>query len=115
MNNTKQQHPSWTNETQILAQAKLDFNTAAQQYFVGTIRTLKRLRPKARWGYYQFPYCAYNGTGCAPQMAADNDEVQWLWNEVDVLFPEIYQYTGKRPRQLDGTLPNLRLPCVEGG
>jgi len=94
INNTKLQHPSWTNETQILAQATADFDAGARAFFEGTLQLVKKLRPKGRFGYYQFPYCAYNGTGCSPQMLAWNDQTQWLWDASDVLYPEIYQPNG---------------------
>jgi hypothetical protein len=51
----RQQHPTWARERQE-AQAKNDFQAAALKFIVTTMETVKRIRPKARWGYYMWPY-----------------------------------------------------------
>eukprot|EP00045_Choanoeca_perplexa_P005024 m.42537 g.42537 ORF g.42537 m.42537 type:complete len:391 (-) comp12888_c0_seq6:18-1190(-) len=98
INYTKAHHPDWTNETQILLQAKQDFNTAAKAFFLGTLEAARSVRPNGLWGYYQYPYCGYtqnaaNITVCNSGSMAQNDELSWLWEAVDVIFPEIYQYS----------------------
>lgn len=98
----KQQHPTWTNATQIKAEAETQFNTAAQTWFLQSLAAARSVRPKGIWGYYQFPYCGVpgpDGVSCPPQTIAWNDELQWLWNSVDAVFPEIYQ------NQASETLP----------
>eukprot|EP00730_Choanoeca_flexa_P000125 TRINITY_DN10056_c0_g1_i1.p1 TRINITY_DN10056_c0_g1~~TRINITY_DN10056_c0_g1_i1.p1 ORF type:complete len:408 (+),score=42.00 TRINITY_DN10056_c0_g1_i1:164-1387(+) len=97
INFTHAHHPNWTNQSQILEQAKADFNLAARDFFLGTLEAARSVRPKGLWGYYQFPYCSYvqnddNITVCNNGSMASNDKVQWLWDSVDILFPEIYQY-----------------------
>lgn len=39
----------------------------------------------------ELPLCLTRAC-CAPTAREWNDEMQWLWNSVDALFPEIYQY-----------------------
>ena len=50
-------HPSW-NETQVLQTAKRDFEQAANEYFVETLKVCRKLRPNAKWGFYGLPWNA---------------------------------------------------------
>ena len=54
-------HPSWTNDSQIAAQAESDFNAGAKLFFETTIQTMRKIRPKARIGFYGTPTKAYGG------------------------------------------------------
>eukprot|EP00051_Salpingoeca_urceolata_P012385 m.153468 g.153468 ORF g.153468 m.153468 type:complete len:892 (-) comp17473_c0_seq3:174-2849(-) len=74
------EHPSWNN-THVRAQAQSEFNAGAKAIFLETLALCKKLRPKARWGYYQYPY----GMG-----QTYHDELLWLWEAVDVLAPSYY-------------------------
>ncbi|XP_056278583.1 glyco_hydro_56 domain-containing protein [Pseudoliparis swirei] len=62
-----------------------------------TLREVKRLRPKALWGFSPYPSC-YNGdpaqtmlanyTGqCPAEEMALNDELLWLWKRCSALYP----------------------------
>ncbi|MEQ2177130.1 hypothetical protein GOODEAATRI_000704, partial [Goodea atripinnis] len=75
----------------------VDFEAAAQSVMVETLREVKRLRPKALWGFSPFPSC-YNSdptqtqlanyTGQCPPAEMDlNDELLWLWKRSSALFP----------------------------
>ena len=55
-----QENPSWTNATQIYAQAELEFEDAAMDIFVGMIDVGKALAPRARWGFYGYPTTFFN-------------------------------------------------------
>ena len=48
-------HPDW-NKTEIMLEAKKNFEAAATNFFVETLNTLKRLRPKVSM-------CRHIGTG----------------------------------------------------
>ncbi|KHJ79746.1 hyaluronoglucosaminidase, partial [Oesophagostomum dentatum] len=48
------------NETLIKNLAIEEFNEDAKDFFLKTIKLAKKLRPKAKWGFYGFPYCNYN-------------------------------------------------------
>jgi len=50
-----QENPTWTNHTQIFAQAELEFEAAAMDLFVGMLDVGKALAPKAKWGFYGYP------------------------------------------------------------
>ena len=52
----RERHPDWR-MTDLVLEAKDEFETAARDMFVGTIRLGKKLRPKALWGFYGFPDC----------------------------------------------------------
>ncbi len=100
------EHPDW-NETQLVAQAKHEFQTAAALFMVKTMETVKRIRPKATWGFYMFPYkqhgpcdrtpsgkfvCGYDD-GSWGKRVSDLYTAPWLlpaWRSVDAIFPSIY-------------------------
>ena len=52
----RQRHADWP-MTDLVLEAKDEFETAARAMFEQTIRLGKRLRPKALWGFYGFPDC----------------------------------------------------------
>ncbi|KAL6735674.1 hypothetical protein Aduo_006090 [Ancylostoma duodenale] len=88
-------YPSIQNETELEKLAEKDFNDAAREFFVQTIRKGRELRPKAKWGFYGFPYCNYNaginGTyECWKKYQEWNDKMMFIFNESDVLYPSIY-------------------------
>eukprot|EP01048_Picozoa_sp_COSAG05_P003451 COSAG05_NODE_158_length_15673_cov_23.898946_11_plen_273_part_01 len=47
-------HPGW-NESQLVTAAKSNFETAATEFLVQTLRTCRALRPRAKWGFYGYP------------------------------------------------------------
>jgi hypothetical protein len=48
-------HPSWTNESQIEAEAAIEFNAAARRFYEKTISFMREIRPKAQLGFYGTP------------------------------------------------------------
>ncbi|NXT29910.1 HYAL2 protein, partial [Syrrhaptes paradoxus] len=80
-------------------QAVFEFESAARQFMVSTLRMAKSFRPKQLWGYYLFPDC-YNHdysknkesyTGQCPDVEKTrNDQLAWLWKESMALYPSIY-------------------------
>ena len=56
----KHAHPGW-NATQVDAEAKASFESAATELFVQALETAKAVRPNAYWGYYDIPraYCPH--------------------------------------------------------
>jgi hyaluronoglucosaminidase len=100
----KQAHPDW-NDSQILATAASDFQTAGTEFFVATLEALRQLRPKAKWGFYGFPdnpympciggtddkpTCGYNAFGIGDVLRGLNDQVQAVFNASTGLFPSVY-------------------------
>ncbi|XP_057322010.1 hyaluronidase-like [Microplitis mediator] len=71
------------------------FESAAKLFMEETIKLAKRLRPRAHWTYYGYPYC-YNYTpgapwaSCEPQTLRENDRLSWLWELEDVISPSMY-------------------------
>ncbi|NXC35663.1 HYAL2 protein, partial [Campylorhamphus procurvoides] len=80
-------------------QAVFEFESAAQEFMVRTLRKAKSIRPKQLWGFYLFPDC-YNHdysknkesyTGQCPDVEKTrNDQLVWLWKESTALYPSIY-------------------------
>uniref|UniRef100_A0A3P9JBG1 Hyaluronidase n=1 Tax=Oryzias latipes TaxID=8090 RepID=A0A3P9JBG1_ORYLA len=76
---------------------QVDFEAAAQSVMMESLREVKRLRPKALWGFSPYPSCNNNDptqtalsnyTGrCPPAEAALNDELLWLWKRCSALYP----------------------------
>lgn len=62
-----------------------------------TLREVKRLRPKALWGFSPYPSC-YSGepsqstlanysSQCPTAEMALNDDLLWLWKRCSALYP----------------------------
>lgn len=88
----RERHPDWR-MTDLVLEAKDEFETAARDMFVGTIRLGKKLRPKALWGFYGFPDCfgqeKYDFQ-CTEEVKRSNDKIDWIFAESTALFPSIY-------------------------
>ena len=72
-----QEHPDWTNSTQVYEQAALEFETAAMDIFVGMINIGKSIAPRAKWGFYGYPanlIYGCNNQGDDPQCGYHNDQ-----------------------------------------
>lgn len=52
----RERHPDWS-MSDVVQEAKDEFETAARAMFMETIILGKRMRPKAFWGFYGFPDC----------------------------------------------------------
>nr|XP_004664329.1 hyaluronidase-2 [Jaculus jaculus]XP_044992948.1 hyaluronidase-2 [Jaculus jaculus] len=91
-------HPDWPSD-RIVKQAQYEFEFAARQFMLETLRRVKAVRPRHLWGFYLFPDC-YNHdyvqnwdsyTGRCPDVeVARNDQLAWLWAESTALFPSVY-------------------------
>ncbi|XP_030589588.1 hyaluronidase-2 [Archocentrus centrarchus] len=88
--------PNWS-PAEVEKWSQVDFEAAAQSLMTETLREVKRLRPKALWGFSPYPGC-YNSdrshamlanyTGqCPPTEMALNDELSWLWKRSSALYP----------------------------
>ncbi|XP_055974462.1 hyaluronidase PH-20-like [Sorex fumeus] len=77
--------------------AMKEFESAAKDFMLKTLKLGKLLRPKNYWGFYLFPDCynhqyreiEYNGS-CFDIEKTRNDQLYWLWNESTALYPSIY-------------------------
>ncbi|XP_029098763.1 hyaluronidase-2 isoform X3 [Monodon monoceros] len=91
-------HPDWPPD-RIVKQAQYEFEFAARQFMLETLRFVKAFRPRHLWGFYLFPDC-YNHdyvqnwetyTGRCPDVEVSrNDQLAWLWAESTALFPSVY-------------------------
>lgn len=102
LNHTRARFPHITNESVIAALAQEEFENAAIEFFVTTMTVLKKLRPKAQWGFYGFPYavngecvtgtrkCGYENPTLGPAWKARNDRLARIWNNVDAFYPSVY-------------------------
>ncbi|EPB73383.1 hyaluronoglucosaminidase [Ancylostoma ceylanicum] len=85
---------------QVEKEAEKAYNEAAKEFFVATITTARKLRPKAKWGYYDYPFCNTNSANadgdyeCSTQAKAFNDEMSFIWDATEALFPSIYLSEG---------------------
>lgn len=74
----RQRHPFW-NQRAVQQEAADRFERAGRLFMERTLEVAKRLRPKAEWGYYAYPYC-FNWTPsqqspqCSPKVLEENDE-----------------------------------------
>ena len=93
MDLVRQRHPSWS-DSLIEEIARLEYETAAQQFMEGTLLLVQKLRPKSVWGFYGFPNC-YNHKdsvpfNCSKLTIQRNDQLSWMFDSSSALFPSIY-------------------------
>ncbi|XP_036733759.1 hyaluronidase-2 [Manis pentadactyla] len=91
-------HPDWPLD-RVVKEAQYEFEFAARQFMLETLRFVKAVRPRHLWGFYLFPDC-YNHdyvqnwetyTGRCPDVEVSrNDQLAWLWAESTALFPSVY-------------------------
>ncbi|XP_004615174.1 hyaluronidase-2 [Sorex araneus] len=92
------QHPDWSSD-RVVKEAQYEFEIAAREFMLETLRFVKAVRPQHLWGFYLFPDC-YNHdyvqnwesyTGRCPDVEVSrNDQLAWLWAESTALFPSVY-------------------------
>ena len=96
------QHPEFNN-TQIEAMAKLNFETAASNFFIQSLNLGRKLRPHAKWGFYGVPAnqlgpcsgtgkdtkCSYDGPDGALYKSYASRQANVI-QASDALFPSIY-------------------------
>ncbi len=99
----QKEHPTW-NLTQVIAQARKEFETAALEFMVETLKVIRQRRPLAKVGYYGYPrivnwpctidngtiLCGYDDPSVGPAARAANDFLEPLWNWSTGLFPSVY-------------------------
>ena len=77
---------------QVEVAAKAAWDAGVQRLYLQTLALAQELRPKARWGWYDYPACSW-GKGpdmCSGAGLALNAELDWLWRSVDHFAPSIY-------------------------
>ena len=103
----RQAHPSW-DATQILAEARSTYETAAVEFLVATLRRGKELRPRCRWGYYGAPcapaaclgavqcnnatppLCGFDNPSQGARFRRLSSVIQPVLEAADAAFPRIY-------------------------
>ena len=101
------EHPTWT-DAQVRAAAEAAFEAAAIDWFATSLETGRRLRPRAKWGFYGLPQgkwggcdfalfpakradgCGYANAALGPKLRADNDKLARVWAASSGLFPSVY-------------------------
>ncbi|XP_064642249.1 hyaluronidase-like [Lineus longissimus] len=88
-------HPTW-NKSQLVAEAKIQFDTAARKYMESTLLLARAVRPGGHWGYYHYPYCYNRKVGqshCDLIIRERNDQMSWLYRSSASLYPSVYLST----------------------
>ncbi|XP_048348125.1 hyaluronidase-1 isoform X2 [Sphaerodactylus townsendi] len=96
MDLVKRQHPDWPAD-KVVKKAQLEFEQSSRAFMEQTLVLGRTLRPGGFWGFYGFPNCYNyekkldNYTGECPEVEKQrNEELQWLWNQSQALYPSIY-------------------------
>ncbi|KAK9874345.1 hypothetical protein WA026_002695 [Henosepilachna vigintioctopunctata] len=87
-------HPFWP-ASFIEAEAQKKFEFYGRIFMDQTLALAKKLRPKAKWGYYAYPYCfnkspKNTAKDCPKEVLDENDRLHWLFRETDLLVPSLY-------------------------
>ena len=85
------------NASAVAAVAGQEWEAAAKAFIGQTLAVAKKTRPRATWGFYDYPSCGdtageYNGADvmCPTGMQAGNNKLTWLFEASDALFPGPY-------------------------
>jgi hyaluronoglucosaminidase len=93
----KERHPDWTNSTRISKEAERQFNQGAKLFFTETLRTAKKLRPKGKFGFYEYPM-------------VPSAELTWLWQEVGVMAGSEYmKSTNSTAQSVNNSITAVKL------
>ena len=69
-----------------------------------TMKTIRRLLPHGKVGYYGFPGCNYDAgrhkNRCSRRQRETNRNLHWLFEASSALFPSIYYYNGNNMDKL---------------
>lgn len=73
----RERHPLWPSNA-IEKEAERRFELHGREFMEETLNYVKRVRPKALWGYYGYPYCFNMNpntmqTDCPLQVIKEND------------------------------------------
>lgn len=73
----REKHPFWS-EAAVKKEAKRRFEKSGRIFMEETLKMAKKLRPKAKWGYYGYPHCFNQTPGqqsvhCNRQTMMEND------------------------------------------
>ena len=83
------------NDNEVIDKAKSEYENAAKSYIVETLKICKKMRPKAKWGFYLYPDCYNynknsNDLNCPPQQILRDNEIQWMFDTSTALYPSTY-------------------------
>ncbi|XP_044763612.1 hyaluronidase-like [Coccinella septempunctata] len=87
-------HPFWPSYfTEKEAQKKFEFH--GKMFMEETLALGQKMRPKAKWGYYAYPYCfnkspSNKAKDCPKEVQGENDRLFWLFSESALLLPSLY-------------------------
>ncbi|CAK9301246.1 unnamed protein product [Gordionus sp. m RMFG-2023] len=98
----RSENPSITNISLINAGARIDYEMAVKLFILNTIKRLRELRPRAKWGYYMYPFCAKianSGYFCDGKLKILNERAHWLYQNSFALYPNCYLH----PRDIPDT------------
>uniref|UniRef100_A0A7I4Y7E6 Hyaluronidase n=1 Tax=Haemonchus contortus TaxID=6289 RepID=A0A7I4Y7E6_HAECO len=92
-----------TEQAEVLAEEQ--FDQAARNFFVETLRVARELRPRGHWGYYEYPFCNADAGdrpddySCTTTAQEYNDQLGPIYDASTALFPSIYLYGDKTTEQ----------------
>lgn len=69
-------------EADVERLAEANYESAAKKFLLETINEARRQRPKAKWGFYAWPWPTYAGLRA--------DKMQWMWDASDAIYPCLY-------------------------
>lgn len=78
-------------QTELLHKAKESWQSSSLKLMIDAIEHARTIYPKSLIGYYGYPSMPYWGNSSAIQQSQEhNDQMNALWQQVDVLLPSIY-------------------------
>lgn len=83
---------------------------ATRDMFLACLEEARALRPELKWGYYGYPNTLMHGENGDPNNLRRrmNDELQWLWDASDAIYPSLYHQFAAVPNGTPLTNPAMR-------
>uniref|UniRef100_F5GTX2 Hyaluronidase n=1 Tax=Simulium guianense TaxID=445764 RepID=F5GTX2_SIMGU len=92
LKNVSQIYPE-LKEHELFQKAAQLFELPAEKFMLETLKTAKENWPKAKWGYYGYPYCfnsKLSNFECPKLVMVENNRTDWLFSAYDHMYPSVY-------------------------
>jgi hypothetical protein len=97
-------------QAQIDEAYRTTWEAAVRDIFLACLEEARALRPMLKWGYYGYPNTLLHGENGDPNNARRqmNNELQWLWDASDAIYPSLYHQFVSVPYETPLTHPAMK-------
>ncbi|XP_014217210.1 hyaluronidase A-like [Copidosoma floridanum] len=91
----QRKHGDWHDKDMVNEEAERSYERAAREFLRRTLEFAQTIRPRAKWGYYDYPFCnnwssRNRHDHCPDTIVKENDQMSWLYENMSLLLPSVY-------------------------